>query len=383
MFAMEEKLAINIITLCLSYLVLAAGVTIYIDRDEIIDSTILGNDANMTIQTGDGDVYDCVDIYKQPSLNHPLLKNHTIQMEPSSYPLDLDIQSMLSSNSSEAHLPYANCPIGIIPILRNGNKDTMPLLLRNGPTQEEYAAIKYWDDNNFYATRATLNVYQPFLAPENGDHIASWAQLNNGPEEIGTGSIVWPSFSGDNFARFHIRWVDSSNKPCYDFKCPGFVQVSELAAIGGRITPVSVYNGPQYIITVMLFQDRKTKDWWLARLDKSSAIRFRPLGYWPSKLFDTLQEKVSYAFWGGWVRGPTVSSDPPLMGSGHFAKEGYKKAAFVKDIKIANRDNNFVNPSVGGATPVTSRLLCYTVDGFGVIKSGMHVFFGGPGQCPK
>ncbi|KAF2537634.1 hypothetical protein F2Q68_00022911 [Brassica cretica] len=25
-------------------------------------------------------IYDCVDIYKQPSLSHPLLKNHKIQV---------------------------------------------------------------------------------------------------------------------------------------------------------------------------------------------------------------------------------------------------------------------------------------------------------------
>ncbi|EEE57970.1 hypothetical protein OsJ_08710 [Oryza sativa Japonica Group] len=331
---MEENLAISIVTLCLTYLVLVGGVKIHIDRDGIIGSTIPSKDLNMTIQelivqkTGDGDVYDCVDIYKQPAMNHPLLKNHIIQMEPSSYPLDLDIQSILSSNISESNFPDIKCPTGTIPILRHNSSEAhMP----NGGSQEE----------------------------------------------------VWPSFSGDNFVRFHIRWVDSSNKPCYDFNCPGFVQVSQLAGIGGKITPVSIYNGPQYIITVMLFQDRKTKDWWLARLDKSSAIGYRPLGYWPSKLFDTLQEKATYAFWGGWVRGPTVSLDPPPMGSGHFAKEGYRKAALVKGIRIANKDNNFVNPNVGKATTVTTRGLCYTVDGFGVLKMGMHVFFGGPGQCPN
>ncbi|XP_006649130.2 uncharacterized protein LOC102707288 [Oryza brachyantha] len=334
----------------------------------------------MIIQTGDGDVYNCVDIYKQPALNHPLLKNHTMQMEPSSYPLDLDIQSIMSSNISEADFPDVKCPARTIPILLNDNSSKA--YVPNG-LQEEYAAIKYWDDNNFYGTRATLSVHEPFLARENGDHIASWTHLSNGPEEIGTGSIVWPSFSGDRFARFHIRWVDSSNKPCYDFRCPGFVQVSEVAAIGGRITPVSVYNGPQYVITVMLFQDRKTKDWWLARLDKSSAVGFRALGYWPRRLFTSLQEKATFAFWGGWVRGPTVSSDPPPMGSGRFAKEGYRKAAFVKAIKIANRDNNFVNPNAGKGTPVTTRPPCYTVDGFGVVDAGMHAFFGGPGECPS
>uniref|UniRef100_A0A0D9YZM0 Uncharacterized protein n=1 Tax=Oryza glumipatula TaxID=40148 RepID=A0A0D9YZM0_9ORYZ len=262
------------------------GVKIHIDRDGIIGSTIPSKDLNMTIQ-----------------------------MEPSSYPLDLDIQSILSSNISESNFPDIKCPTGTIPILRHNSSEAhMP----NGGSQEEYAGIKYWDDNSFYGTHATLSVNQPFLTRNNGDHIASFVQLNNGPEEIAAGSIVWPSFSGDNF-------------------------VSQLAGIGGRITPVSVYNGPQYIITVMLFQ-----------------------------LFDTLQEKATYAFWGGWVRGPTVSSDPPPMGSGHFAKEGYRKAAFVKGIRIANKDNNFVNPNVGKATTVTTRGLCYTVDGFGVLKMGMH-----------
>uniref|UniRef100_J3LHZ5 Neprosin PEP catalytic domain-containing protein n=1 Tax=Oryza brachyantha TaxID=4533 RepID=J3LHZ5_ORYBR len=326
---MEEMLAINIIALCLSYFVLAGGVMIHINQDEIIGSTIPAKDADMMIiQTGDGDVYNCVDIYKQPALNHPLLKNHTMQMEPSSYPLDLDIQSIMSSNISEADFPDVKCPARTIPILLNDN--------------------------------------------------SSKAYVPNGLQEE-----VWPSFSGDRFARFHIRWVDSSNKPCYDFRCPGFVQVSEVAAIGGRITPVSVYNGPQYVITVMLFQDRKTKDWWLARLDKSSAVGFRALGYWPRRLFTSLQEKATFAFWGGWVRGPTVSSDPPPMGSGRFAKEGYRKAAFVKAIKIANRDNNFVNPNAGKGTPVTTRPPCYTVDGFGVVDAGMHAFFGGPGECPS
>uniref|UniRef100_A0A0E0GE09 Uncharacterized protein n=1 Tax=Oryza nivara TaxID=4536 RepID=A0A0E0GE09_ORYNI len=264
------------------------GVKIHIDRDGIIGSTIPSKDLNMTIQ-----------------------------MEPSSYPLDLDIQSILSSNISESNFPDIKCPTGTIPILRHNSSEAhMP----NGGSQEEYAGIKYWDDNSFYGTHATLSVNQPFLTRNNGDHIASFVQLNNGPEEIAAGSIVWPSFSGDNFVRFHIRW------------------------------------------------DRKTKDWWLERLDKSSAIGYRPLGYWPSKLFDTLQEKATYAFWGGWVRGPTVSLDPPPMGSGHFAKEGYRKAALVKGIRIANKDNNFVNPNVGKATTVTTRGLCYTVDGFGVLK---------------
>ncbi|KAJ0883806.1 putative neprosin activation peptide [Helianthus annuus] len=36
----------------------------------------------------DGDIVDCVDIYKQPAFDHPLLKNHTIQVLFTLYPLD-------------------------------------------------------------------------------------------------------------------------------------------------------------------------------------------------------------------------------------------------------------------------------------------------------
>ncbi|KAL5993920.1 hypothetical protein ACLOJK_038277 [Asimina triloba] len=33
-----------------------------------------------TIKGPNGDVIDCVDIYKQPAFDHPALKNHTIQV---------------------------------------------------------------------------------------------------------------------------------------------------------------------------------------------------------------------------------------------------------------------------------------------------------------
>lgn len=55
-----------------------------------------------------------------------------------------------------------------------------------------------------------------------------------------------------------------------------------------------------------------------------------PIGYWPSGLFEFIRYKGDFAFWGGQVEGPTASSNSPQMGSGHFASEGYGKAAFIK-----------------------------------------------------
>lgn len=35
---------------------------------------------NNITQTRHGDIYDCVDIYKQPAFDHPWLKDHKIQV---------------------------------------------------------------------------------------------------------------------------------------------------------------------------------------------------------------------------------------------------------------------------------------------------------------
>ncbi|KAL0545529.1 hypothetical protein IC582_015415 [Cucumis melo] len=41
---------------------------------------LLNKPSIKTIYSEDGDVIGCVDIYKQPAFDHPLLKNHTIQV---------------------------------------------------------------------------------------------------------------------------------------------------------------------------------------------------------------------------------------------------------------------------------------------------------------
>ncbi|WJZ82238.1 hypothetical protein VitviT2T_002012 [Vitis vinifera] len=41
-----------------------------------------------TIKTKHGDIYDCVDFYKQPAFDHPLLKNHNFHPQ---YVLEFDL----------------------------------------------------------------------------------------------------------------------------------------------------------------------------------------------------------------------------------------------------------------------------------------------------
>uniref|UniRef100_A0A0D9VM19 Neprosin PEP catalytic domain-containing protein n=1 Tax=Leersia perrieri TaxID=77586 RepID=A0A0D9VM19_9ORYZ len=369
----------------LSYLLMTIGgkevKTITSGANSLIHTS---QQVNKAIKTEDGDVYNCVDMYQQPTFKHPLLKDHKIQMEPSSFPIGMDVESPLVDTVSYAQLSTIDCPVGTIPILRDNKVDiTMEQhigMLASDNVQELDAGITYRDE--IYGTRASINVYEPKVKNDSKDYSSSWIQIGYVPEGsnvvgIGAGSCVYPSFNRDSYARFHISWVNEQlNKSCTNHNCPGFVQVSPSIGIGGRIQPISLYKGPQYVIDVLIFKDPKTKNWWLSYGSNNT-----PIGYWPSSQFSYIKEKGNFAFWGGFVQGPTASSDSPQMGSGHFASEGFGKAAFVRNIlAIKDGSNMLVTPNVRRSYPRSDDLRSYGVDGFGLNDDGMHVYYGGPGK---
>ncbi|KAF0910410.1 hypothetical protein E2562_002875, partial [Oryza meyeriana var. granulata] len=376
---MKESQVITV-TLLLSYIVLIIrGEELQnISQRENTSQGLTNQEINKTIQVEDGDAYDCIDINMQPAFNHPLLKAHKIQLKPSAFPVGMDVEYPFISSISEARLPTAECPRGTIPILRNNKQDNTAIQNTSAVStsqQQEAAGVKYWDD--IYGTQAMINIYEPMVKHQ-WDLSGSWVQIENGPgrgDAIGAGSWVSPSFSGDNFARFHISWNDEVlNKSCTDHGCPGFMQVSNAVVLGGRIQPVSVYNGRQYGIQVLIFKDPKTKNWWLVYGEQNIAI-----GYWPSSQFRYMKEMASFAMWGGYVQGPTATEDSPQMGSGHFASEGFGRAAFIRDIQIVNENNRRVIPNAVKAHPGSSSPSKYSYDGYGFNSNGMHVYYGGPG----
>lgn len=91
-----------------------------------------------------------------------------------------------------------------------------------------------------------------------------------------------------------------------------------------------------------------------------------------------MKDKGDRAFFGGFVRGPTIQSDPPQMGSGHFASEGSGKAAYINSIRIVDNTNKLVTPA---SQAITTREKCYTLNNYGQDEGGVHMYFGGPGGC--
>ncbi|KAL6615002.1 hypothetical protein ACP70R_037272 [Stipagrostis hirtigluma subsp. patula] len=370
---MEHKLTIRVTIL--SYLFLALGAKEGTKQGENIASKLPHGGVNKTIQTADGDVFICKDINQQPAFGHLLLKDHVIQMKPSSFPSGLHVEFPLMVSDSNEPLPIVECPIGTIPILQNNEGGTMSLLssiIKDTDGPAEVAGIKS-SSSDIYGIRAEINVYQPEVKGKNGERSVSLTMIGNEDEGIGAGSYVYPRLNGDNLARFHIYWENNQHQGgCYDLVCPGFVQVSRSVGLGGKLQPISVYDGPQYSIHIQVSKDPMTGHWWLAYGPGNITV-----GYWPTELFINMKEKATIQYTGGLVRRSAVGM--PQMGSGHFASEGFGKAAFVRNIQIVNENHQLVTPDIRKSFATNTRQDCYSIDQYGYNAGGMHAYYGGPG----
>ncbi|XXG45987.1 hypothetical protein AAC387_Pa02g0932 [Persea americana] len=298
-----EKLMLVLVALVL---LSVQGATTAAGRKNLTDLEIrkelrrLNKPAIKIIKSEDGDIIDCVDIYKQPAFDHPSLKNHTIQMRPSIY----NGESTSSSKPLEQLWHKSgSCPQGTIPIQRAQKR-----------------------------------------------HLLGAISLDASQLEVSR------SMFGDNATRLYGFWgTTSDHLGCYNLKCPGFVQVSPNIGLGSVITPTSVYGGLQTDIDLKIFKDKATFNWWLVVNNES-------VGYWPSFLFMSMYGHAEYIQWGGQVlnMAPEGSHTSTQMGSGHFPNEGFRKAAFFDKCVYFNTDN-IVGTTPYKAKTKVSKPVCYDI----------------------
>ncbi|KFK34746.1 hypothetical protein AALP_AA5G187800, partial [Arabis alpina] len=165
---------------------------------------------------------------------------------------------------------------------------------------------------------------------------------------------------------------------CYggDRHCNAFVHVSRTIALGAAINLTSTVGGDQFDITIQIWKDRISGDWWLG-LGKSP-VR---VGYWPSQFFTTLVDHAMMVQWGGEVYRHTPNTSTILqMGSGEYADKGFGKAAYFCNIEIAQHNRTFlpIQNFHGGFTPGSS----YTSMATNSTASGNYFYYGGPGPVP-
>ncbi|CAG7905310.1 unnamed protein product [Brassica rapa] len=324
----------------------------------------LNKQALNSIESSNGEIIDCISIAKQPAFDHPMLKNHTIQMTPSSYPHEvLAEENNAPAPSNDEEQPenivhpwqlVGECPENTIPIKRITKEDLLRVddiknygkkLNISRPHQfyqptdtsvdngHEYA-ITYVNGGPYRGTKAQINVWKPRVEAGESSISQIWivgGKFGPGLNTIEAGSHVNPTLYGDDNPRFFIYWTDP-----------------------------------------------KTGNWWL-QLNEQELI-----GYWPKELFTNLaDEGASTIEWGGEVVNTKKDGQHTTteMGSGHFPSEGFGKASSFALIKIIDMNNGIIDP-VGVQTLVT-RPTCYDIKtGYDKLY-GVFFYYGGPGRNPE
>ncbi|XP_043692750.1 uncharacterized protein LOC122643164 [Telopea speciosissima] len=318
---------------------------------------IINKPAKRIIKTEEGDVYGCVDINKQPAFDHPLLKNHTIQMKPSSFPKGAtSFQKTMLDNGSSLIRPIRDsrtneaCSAGTVPIRRIKREDLIRAKLLSERRSRnvsplsfeplEYHSALIQTEGKFHGGEATMSINQPKVLGD--QYSAALMALESGSTEqtntIQAGWMVNPMLYKDNLPRTTAFWrvEGSPGTGCYNILCPGFVQVNTKYSLGIPFQHVSVYGGQQYVSQFRLTQDVITGAWWLS-------LMLDPIGYWPKSIFTSLADSASKVIWGGEVYSP-LKRALPQMGSGHFNPKEEHETAFMNAIKVVNKEYKLVPP---------------------------------------
>ncbi|XP_068639917.1 protein neprosin-like [Aristolochia californica] len=198
-------------------------------------------------------------------------------------------------------------------------------------------------------------------------------------DSIEAGWHVYPAFHrGSTETRLFVFFAanDYGKGSCYNTKC-GFVQVHRTIT-PGMILAASTYDGTQEEITLSVYKNDTSGDWWLGYEDSNGYVS---VGYWPENLFNTLAKDANRIDWGeetdSFVK-PGVTYGP--MGSGRFPSEGYKKAAYMRNMKVIDSSMQFVD-APSNLMPYTPTPQCYELgdNPADVAMIGPHFYFGGPG----
>ncbi|PUZ58257.1 hypothetical protein GQ55_5G494400 [Panicum hallii var. hallii] len=360
-------------------------------------------DSNKTIQSPDGDIIHCVPSHRQPAFDHPKLRGQKPEDEPLARPM---LKGGAAAEEEEAVLfPQAwsdggeRCPEGTVPIrrttaqdllrassaLRFGMKPRASNARRDSTSSGHEHAVGYVTGDQFYGAKASLNVWSARVASAAEFSLSQiWVisgSFGNDLNTIEAGWQVSPELYGDSNPRFFTYWTTDAYQEtgCYNLHCSGFVQTNNRIAIGAAISPTSVYNGRQFDISLLIWKDPHRGNWWL-QLGSGPLV-----GYWPSFLFTHLGAHANMVQFGGEVVNsrPSGSHTPTQMGSGHFPREGFNRAAYFRNVQVVDGDNSLV--PAAALRLVADHPGCYDIRGGYNRAWGNYFYYGGPGRnvhCP-
>lgn len=353
-----------------------------------------------------GAIYDCIPIEQQPALRG---SSASVPKAPDAPPAEGD-QAIAASNENKDNLapaPFAEerkdrhgnvmrCPAGTIPMRRVTLEDlsrfeTLKDFFRKGPrgagrpprTSEPATVPATHRWAHAYQIVANggghsfLNIWQPSIGANQVFSLSQhWYTAGSGAklQTLECGWQVYPALYGDARPHLFTYWTadDYNTTGCYNLTCTAFVQTSSTIAPGMAVGPNSSYNGPQY--TVELTYWHTGGRWWLYYNGTAGS---NAIGYYPDTIYKggALTGNASEIDYGGETVGTT--SFPP-MGSGHFAAEGWQRAAYQRTIGYYQPQggamvNASLTPSQGWPGCYTAQVILYAP------PWSETLWYGGPG----
>ncbi|KAK9141963.1 hypothetical protein Syun_011363 [Stephania yunnanensis] len=414
-----------------AFAVLSLGVEGAVSKQKLLEVERKLKQLNKTpvksIQSEDGDIIDCVDIYKQPAFDHPALKNHKIQMRPTptqAHPPSVDRKEKDSSAITIVDQTWhrsGSCPEGTVPIRRvkksellratslerYGRKPYIPPPANKTETDQipgvdkMYARINgthilpsalepnrttsylITQAYNYIGASGDINVWNPRVEADDEFSTAQIWVMSGPREEFDSAEAGWmvnPKLFGDRTTRLFTYWTDDSSwkTGCFNLVCPGFVQTSQEVALGAAISGVSSELGQQYQISLSIYMDLDTKNWWLGFGPNNITI-----GYWPGAIYGYLKHSGTMVKWGGEVYSSKIRGVKPhtttAMGSGNWASYLWGHACFIQHVRIRDWSLTWKYPEWVYA-------MADEADCYGVLQSRPRpldepvLFFGGPGR---
>lgn len=350
-----------------------------------------------TIHSPDGDVIECVPSHLQPAFDHPQLRGQK--------PLDLpEMPSIAIANETTNEENFNQlwsqsgecCPIGSIPMRRTTKTDVLrarsvrrfgrrlkkPIRRDSSGGGHEHAVV-FVNGEQYYGAKASINVWAPRVTDAYEFSLSQiWLISGSFGHDLNTIEAGWqvsPELYGDNYPRFFTYWTTDAYQAtgCYNLLCSGFVQTNNKIAIGAAISPRSSYNGRQFDLGLMIWKDPKHGHWWL-QLGNGLL-----LGYWPVFLFSHLRSHASMVQFGGEVVNSRSSGGHTgtQMGSGHFADEGFEKAAYFRNLQVVDWDNNLL--PLSNLHVLADHPACYNIRQGKNNVWGTYFYYGGPGRNPR
>ncbi|EOA34668.1 hypothetical protein CARUB_v10022239mg [Capsella rubella] len=323
-----------------------------------------------TFNISENVTYDCIDIYKQPGLDHPLLKDHTIHKKPSVSRLEFNNQT----SNNETYMKKMRCPEGTVPILRTSKeyinntqlfteKYIHPL---SGDSPGTHIAGVRSRDGTYRGVEAWFSLHNLNIGKDQASYsqIYIGSGMNNQVNFIQAGWMINPSLNGDTNHWSYGFWKGKDGKGCYNTACPGFVQISQEVPIAQPLDqPGEVFMHYSIHQITKLIPKAPTID----------------IGYWPKELFDLMGNGANMVGVGGVVQASRQGLSPP-MGNGNFPeKEKRGSSAQFKNIEVVNSNYEQCRIDTFPIENLLDSPKCYGLSIGKVKLLGFFFNYGGPG----